>query len=68
MELKRWGMIMSEHWGSENLLRRESGGIKVGFVVQKLHGPENLKMKNFGELRSLRALVQNFLALPGAAR
>ena len=50
-------MIWSERWNPENLLRTESGDLKVGFMVQKLHGPENLKMKNFGELRSLRALV-----------
>ena len=50
-------MIWSERWGPGNLLRAESGKVKVGFVVQKSHVPEILKMKNFGKLRSLRALV-----------
>ena len=57
MELKHSGMMWSERWSPENLLRTESGDLKVGFVVQKLHVPENLKIKIFGELRSLRALV-----------
>ena len=50
-------MIWSERRSPENLLRTESGKVKVGFVVQKLHGSEMLKMKNFVGLRSLRALV-----------
>ena len=50
-------MIWSERWGPENLLRTESGKVKVGFVVQNLHVPEILKMKNFDELRLLTALV-----------
>ena len=57
MELKHQGMIWSERWSPENLLRTESGKPKVGFMVQKLHGPEELKMTNVAELHSFRALV-----------
>ena len=57
MELRYQGMIWSEPWSPENLLRTESGNVKVGFVVQKSHGPEKLKIKKVDELRTLRALV-----------
>ena len=50
------------------LLRTESGGVKVGFVVQKLHGPEILKMQNFARRCPLRSRTQKNSALPGAAR
>ena len=55
-------------WGPENLLRTESGEGKVGFVVQKLHGSEILKMQNFALGARFRALSYIFPALPGAAR
>ena len=42
---------------AEDLLRTESGGVKVGFVVQNMHVLEIFKLKNFGEWHSLRALV-----------
>ena len=57
MELKHYGMMWSERWGPQNLLRTESGKVKLGFVVQKLHDPEIVKMNNFDELRPLGALV-----------
>ena len=41
---------------------------KVGFVVQKLHGSEILKMQNFALGARFRALSYIFPALPGAAR
>ena len=41
---------------------------KVGFVVQKLHGPEILKMQNFARRCPLRSRTQKNSALPGAAR
>ena len=40
-------MIWSERWGPENLFKTGSDRDKVGFVVQKLHGSEILKMQNF---------------------
>ena len=58
-------MIWSERWDPEHLLRTESGKVKVGFVVQNLQGPEILKMKNFDEIRALRALVYIFRPCPG---
>ena len=67
-ELKHQRLIWPEFWNPDNSLRTESGGSKVGFVVQKSHVSGILKIKNFGELRSLHALVQNVSALPGAAR
>ena len=68
MELKHEGMIWPEPWSPEHLWGRESGHVKVGFVVEKSHVSKIFKMKNFDELRSLRALVYKFSALPGAAR
>ena len=56
-ELTHQRMIWPELWIPENLLRTESGGRKAGFVVQKSHVSRILKMMNFGELRSLRAIV-----------
>ena len=61
-------MIWSERWAPQNLLRTESGSIKVGFVVQKLHGSEILKMQNFALGARVRALSYIFPALPWAAR
>ena len=58
-------MIWSERWALQNLLRTESGGIKVGFVVQKLHGPEILKMQNFALGARFRALSYISPVLPG---
>ena len=55
--IKHEGMIWSERWGPEHLLRTESGDLKVGFMVQQLHGPEILRVKNIDEFRSLRAHV-----------
>ena len=61
-------MICSERWGQENLFKTESDGIKVGFVVQKMHFPEILEMQNFALGVRFRALSYIFPALPGAAR
>ena len=68
MELKHQGMIWFEPWRPENLLKTESDRFKVGFVVQKLHGSEILKMQNFALGARFRALSDIFPALPGAAR
>ena len=61
-------MIWSERWVTQHLLRTESGSIKVGFVVQKLHGSEILKVQHFALGARFRALSYIFPALPGAAR
>ena len=42
--------------------------VKVGFVVQKSHAPEILKMQNVACTCSLVSRLYNFPALPGAAR
>ena len=46
-ELKHERMIWPEPWSREKLLRTESGGSKVKFVVQKPHGSGNLKNEEF---------------------
>lgn len=60
--------MWSERWGPEHLLRRGRGGAKVVSTVQKLHDSEILRMKSFGDLRSLRAFVWICSSVPGAAR
>ena len=61
-------MIWSERQVPQNLFRTESCRVKVGFVVQKLHGPEISKMQNFGQGARFRAVSYIFPALLGAAR